>query len=238
MPWDFLLIFLLLAVLLPWRGVQRLNKFLSLRDLRPRDRVALYVSTIFFQWLLAAAVGWRAWARGLTASELGLGSDDSARIWAAAVVGGVLLGALHWINLRRIGKLTNNARYRAVALTRKILPQSTAEFFPYLALAITAGLCEEFLYRGFAMAALRRAGLPLWGVVLGSAVLFGLAHLYQGRGGLVGTLVLGAVFGAARIAYDSLLPVIVWHAAIDVVAGLAGPRYLLKVSRDPSGASI
>lgn len=103
----------------------------------------------------------------------------------------------------------------------------------FLALAATAGLCEEFLYRGFAMAALTRAGLPAWGVVLLSSVLFGLAHLYQGRGGLLSTLVIGTVFGTARIAYDGLLPAIVWHFAVDAVAGLAGPRYLL-LSRSPT----
>jgi membrane protease YdiL (CAAX protease family) len=113
-------------------------------------------------------------------------------------------------------------------LAERIFPQSRKELAVFLALAVTAGLCEEFLYRGFAMAALTRAGLPSWGVVLLSSILFGLAHLYQGRGGLLSTLVIGTVFGTARIAYDGLLPAIVWHFAVDAVAGLAGPRYLLS----------
>ena len=92
-------------------------------------------------------------------------------------------------------------------LAERILPQSSGELPSFLALAATAGLCEEFLYRGFVMAALSRAGLPVWGVVLLSSVLFGLAHLYQGRGGLVSTLAIGTVFGMARIAYDGLVPV-------------------------------
>ena len=112
------------------------------------------------------------------------------------------------------------------ALAERILPQSRAEMFPFLALAVTAGICEEFLYRGFALAAFARAGLPVWAVVLVSSALFGLAHLYQGRGGLVGTMILGTLFGVARIAYDSVVPVMVWHMTVDVVAGLAGPRYL------------
>jgi membrane protease YdiL (CAAX protease family) len=78
------------------------------------------------------------------------------------------------------------------------------------------------------MAALARAGLAAWGVVLLSSVLFGLAHLYQGRGGLLSTLVIGTVFGTARIAYDGLVPVMLWHFAVDAVAGVAGPKYLLR----------
>ncbi len=114
------------------------------------------------------------------------------------------------------------------SLAERILPQSRAELLPFLALALTAGLCEEFLYRGFAMAALTRAGLPVWTVVLFSSILFAMAHLYQGRGGIVSTLVIGTVFGTARIAYDGLAPVILWHSAVDAVAGVAGPKYLLK----------
>jgi membrane protease YdiL (CAAX protease family) len=77
------------------------------------------------------------------------------------------------------------------------------------------------------MAALTREELPAWSVVLLSSVLFGLAHLYQGRGGLLSTLVIGTVFGTARIAYDGLVPVVVWHFAVDAVAGVAGPKYLV-----------
>ena len=78
------------------------------------------------------------------------------------------------------------------------------------------------------MAAFSRAGLSSWLVVFVSSLLFGLAHLYQGRGGILGTLLLGALFGIARIGYDSLVPVIVWHAAVDLVAGVFGRRYLVQ----------
>jgi membrane protease YdiL (CAAX protease family) len=114
------------------------------------------------------------------------------------------------------------------AIAERILPRSTVELLPFLALAITAGLCEEFLYRGFAMAVLGHLGLPSWATVLVSSILFGLAHLYQGRGGFFSTLVIGTVFGTGRIAYNSLVPVIFWHSAVDLVAGVAGPRYLVK----------
>jgi len=97
---------------------------------------------------------------------------------------------------------------------------------PYLALAITAGLCEEFLYRGFVMAVLTHVGSQTWAVVLLSSALFGLAHSYQGRGGMVMTTLIGVILGLGRIAFDSLIPAIFWHSAVDVVAGTAGPRYL------------
>jgi membrane protease YdiL (CAAX protease family) len=230
MPWDFWLIFIVLGVLLPLRGRLRLQKLLVLPQIGTRERLSLYASTIGFQWVATAVVAWRAWARGLGLNELGLVVHGRWRILVAAIVGAATLGGLQWLNLRRMGRSSGKTGEFMRVLAGRILPQSRLELVPFLALAVTAGVCEEFLYRGFAMAALAREGLPVWLVVLLSSVLFGLAHLYQGRGGLLSTLVIGTVFGTARIAYDGLVPVMVWHSAVDAVAGVAGPKYLVKRS--------
>jgi membrane protease YdiL (CAAX protease family) len=229
MPWDFWLIFIALGVLLPLRGRSRLEKLMTIPQMGRRERLSLYASTSGFQWLAVGVVAWRAWARGLTADQLGLVVHGRWRILITAIVGAATLGTLQWFNLRRMGRSSEKARKFLEELAQRILPQSRVELLPYLGLAVTAGLCEEFLYRGFAMAALIRAGLPVWGVVLSSSILFALAHLYQGRGGIVSTLVIGTVFGTARILYDGLVPVMLWHFAVDAVAGVAGPKYLVRV---------
>jgi membrane protease YdiL (CAAX protease family) len=228
MPWDFWLIFFVLGVLLPMRGRMRLKKLMEIPQIGTRERLSLYASTIAFQWVAAGVVAWRAWARGLTLEAMGLVVHGRWRILIAAIVGAATLGGLQWLNLRRMGRSRGKAREFMRILADRILPQAPPELLAFVALAGTAGICEEFLYRGFLMAALGRAGLPVWGVVLLSSVLFGLAHLYQGRGGLVSTLVVGTVFGMARIAYDGLVPVMVWHFAVDAVAGVAGPKYLAR----------
>jgi hypothetical protein len=38
---------------------------------------------------------------------------------------------------------------------------------------------------------------------------------------------MGILFGVVRLAYDTLVPVIMTHTVVDLVAGIAGPRYLL-----------
>jgi membrane protease YdiL (CAAX protease family) len=226
MPWDIWLIFLVLGVILPWRGRLRVKKLLAMPHVSTTERLALYASTIAFQWFAVAVVAWRAWAHGFTAAQLGLTVQDSTRILVASIVGTATIAALQWLNLRRVGSMPTEARGPLQALAERILPQSTVEMLPYLALAVTAGLCEEFLYRGFAMAVLLHVGLQAWAVVLLTSILFGLAHSYQGRGGIVMTLFIGLVLGTSRIAYNSLVPAIFWHSAVDVVAGTAGPRYL------------
>ncbi|HKD50801.1 MAG TPA: type II CAAX endopeptidase family protein [Candidatus Acidoferrum sp.] len=228
MPWDFWLIFVALGVLLPWRGRERMKKLLAMPRVSLMERLVLYASTIAFQWLAVATVGWRVWARGYSAQQLGLLVHDRTKLLIAGIVGAAVISTLQWLNLRRVSRIPIESRGPLQAIAERILPQTAVELPAYFALAITAGLCEEFLYRGFAMAALAHAGMSAWLVLLVSSILFGLAHSYQGRGGMVMTFVVGLVLGASRLAYNSLVPAVFWHSAVDVVAGVAGRRYLLR----------
>src|SRR5882724_301324 len=228
MPWDFWLIFLVMTVYLPWRGQRRLKKLLALPVVKTTERLSLYVSTTAFQWVAVAVVGWRAWARGLRLQDLGLTLHDATGVATAAIVGTATFSLLQWFNLRRVAKLPPESRGFVQAFADRVLPHSAIEFIPFLALAATAGVCEEFLFRGFAMGALTKAGLPGWVAVLISSALFGLGHLYQGRGAVVSTSILGIIFGITKIAYDTLAVVIFWHIAVDVVAGIAGFHFLLR----------
>jgi membrane protease YdiL (CAAX protease family) len=231
MPWDFVLIFLALAVLVPWRGWTRLHRLLALPAISSKDRISLYLTSIATQWLVTALVAWRALSRGLSLAALGWKFRPSLDLLVVGILGAGLIGLAHWLNLRRISRSSNPAADRLKELAAKIFPHSGREAAIFCGLAVTAGICEEFLYRGFAFAALRQVSFPSWAVLAISSVLFGLAHAYQGRGGILGTLILGTVFGSVRILYDSLVPVILWHAIIDVVAGLAGRRYLIENKR-------
>jgi membrane protease YdiL (CAAX protease family) len=228
MPWDFWLLFLILSVVIPWRGRLRLRQLLARPAGGTKEKLVLYGSTIAFQWLLAGVVAWRAIARGLSVADLGLVGPFTLRLLLVTLAGAALVGTFQWFNLRRVGRMSGPIPDFMRKLTERVLPVSAIEFGPYAALAITAGVCEEFLYRGFAMAALSRAGLEAWMVVLVTSVLFGLAHTYQGRSGILGTGLMGVVFGVGRIWLQSLAPVVVWHATVDVVAGIAAPRYLLQ----------
>jgi len=227
MPWDFWLIFLLLGAVIPWIGRARLERLLEKPAIGTRDKLVLYGSTIAFQWMALGAVAWRALSRGLTPSELGLLHEGTVQTIAAGLLGAGALGSFQWFNLRRVARMTGPTPERMRKLAERILPIKPLELPPYCALALTAGVCEEFLYRGFAMAALQRAGLSLWLVVVLTAALFGLAHAYQGRGGVLATALLGILFGTARLVLGGLGAMVLWHAAVDIAAGIAGPRFLL-----------
>ena len=228
MPWDFWLILLFLSVVIPWRGYTRLKKLLAQQTVDTREKLAIYAVTIPFQWALVGVVAWRSIARGLTLQDLGLGSQGWVGIVVGGLFGAALVGGLQWLNLRRIGRMEGEAPELLRKLANRLLPVNLLEFLPYAALAITAGVCEEFVYRGFAIAAISKAGVPLPLVVILSSVLFGLAHAYQGRGGMISTGIFGVLLAIARLGFGSLVPVMMWHAGLDLAAGVAAPKYLLK----------
>lgn len=225
MPWDFWLIFLFLSIVLPWRGRERMRHFMAQPEVSGRERIRLYLSTILFQWLLAAVVAWRALARGLTFAQLGLARELLASTVALSVIGAMLIAFGHWMNLRRLAGSNHPAAERLRAMAARLFPRSPKETVFFTLLAVTAGICEEFIFRGFVIGALFAAGLSNWMAVAVSSLMFGAAHLYQGKGGSAGTGILGIVFASVRIAYHSIFPVVIWHAVLDIVAGIAGARY-------------
>ena len=112
MTWDFWLIFLFLSIVLPWRGRERMRHFMARPAVSGRERIRLYVSTILFQWLLAAIVAWRALARGLTIDQLGLAKERLASTVLLSLIGATLIAVGHWMNLRRLAGSNHPAGIR------------------------------------------------------------------------------------------------------------------------------
>jgi membrane protease YdiL (CAAX protease family) len=61
-------------------------------------------------------------------------------------------------------------------------------------------------------------GMRLWLVVACSAVLRGSYHLYQGFGAFIGNAVMGVVFALFFLRYKRVMPLIIAHALLDIVA--------------------
>ena len=208
----------------------RVKHLLGQPVLSGRERLSLYASTIFYQWLLVAVVAWRAFSRKLSFVELGLTTSDTWRtIWIAVGLT-TLLCANQWASLRRMTQLPESQRGLLLRVAEKIMPRSFPEALVFAALALTAGLAEEFLYRGFVFTVFARlfassaASIPL-AMILSSAW-FGVGHLYQGRRGVTTTFIVGLVFSIMRIWSGSLIPSMAAHAGIDLMAGIGASKFL------------
>ena len=205
---------------------------MSKPELTAADRLSLYKNTIFFQWLIVAIVILRSLAREVSPEELGIAVNDPWRIaWISIALTGFLC-INQFVGLRRINKLPQEKRGRLFAITEKIMPQTRKETLIYALLAGTAGVSEEFLYRGFVFMAFVRMivnyGPPNALAAILSSVWFSLAHWYQGRRGIITTFVVGMIFVSIRIWTGSLIPAIAAHIGIDLVVGICASRFLRK----------
>jgi membrane protease YdiL (CAAX protease family) len=239
-PWDFILILIVLGVLVPWRGAVRIKRLLAQDALTTAQRLSLYASTIAFQWLLVAVILWRSFSRHLSPNELGLVISGVWQTLAVALVVTALLCVNQWAGVRKIARLPPGQRGFLFQFTQKIMPQTSTEAFAFIALACTAGLSEEFVYRGFVFAVFSRAFAvtvyPAFFAVAVSSAWFAMAHLYQGRRGIITTFVVGLLFCAVCIWSGNIVPAIVGHIGVDLVAGLYAPR-LLRIKPGPEAAT-
>jgi membrane protease YdiL (CAAX protease family) len=189
----------------------------------PGVRGRAYRRTVFGQWAfaLAATVIWMRAGRPWPA--LGVVPSGLAGIVGSTVVV-ALIGALTVQQLRAIGRLTVERReaLRAkLAYIEYLLPHSRSELSWFTALSITAGVCEELLYRGFLLWVLKAyVGIALAALI--GVALFGLLHLYQGRQGALKAAGAGAVMTIIYLATGWLFPAMVVHALVDLNAGVLG----------------
>ena len=92
---------------------------------------------------------------------------------------------------------------------------------PVLVLNATeAALLEEVVVVAYLVTRLRQLGLTESASVGASALLRGTYHLYQGWGGFLGNLAMGALFGTVFSKTKRVWPIVVAHLLLDVGAGL------------------
>ena len=122
-------------------------------------------------------------------------------------------------------KLNNRPRtYRSAKALRSLeyfFPATQTERHWWVLVSITAGVCEETLFRGFMLHYLHVLPwtLNLTLALLISSLVFGLNHLFYGSvGGVVGTAIVGFLFGLLFLLSGNLVLPVVLHALTDLRA--------------------
>jgi membrane protease YdiL (CAAX protease family) len=193
-------------------------------------RTRYYATECAWLWGAAIAafllVGWRSLAIISPApEEMGWLFQHIWVRYIIAVVLFTLAAIIAWTYLAvLIKRLKNEPRkYASSNLMQKVsyaylFPATRAERRWWVLVGLTAGICEEALFRGFLLHYLHTSPwrLNLTLALLLSALIFGLQHLYQGVQGVIVSAVLGALFGLLFLLSGSLLLPMLLHAALDL----------------------
>jgi uncharacterized protein len=110
----------------------------------------------------------------------------------------------------------------ALGVNRFVVPAPPAGHWwtwPVLLMNATgAAILEEVIVLGYLVTRLQQVGWTPIAAVVGSAVLRGSYHLYQGWGGFVGNLLMGLLFGVLFLRWRRTWPFVVAHFLLDVAA--------------------
>lgn len=111
---------------------------------------------------------------------------------------------------------------RAIGITVQIQASALDTYVwtvPILVLsALKNAVLEEVIVVGYLMTRLRELRWPTFGIIAASAVLRGTYHLYQGIGPFFGNVAMGVVFAEYFRRSKRVMPLVVAHTLIDVVA--------------------
>lgn len=149
------------------------------------------------------------------------GSNMGAGFVAGAIVGAALcVGFLVWSSRRQAPSSSAKVSGQLAAI-QPMLPRTRRGRWGWAALSLSAGVTEEITYRGLlflALAVVLPSGTPAAVLVVLAAALFGAAHWYQGRAGMLATGVTGAVLTMVYLGTGSLLVPMILHTLIDLRA--------------------
>ncbi len=178
---------------------------------------------------------------------LGFNVRETLRLRMPNVIGtvcAVAVGATAWMAVSGLTvRLMPPPESLTKAMERFIQLGDTPQplWVVWVVLAVTPAICEESLFRGFVLSGFRTLGR--WPAILGSAVLFGVAHASIYR--LLPTLLLGIILAYVAWQTRSLVASIIIHALNNgIVATLAQRPDLARLvgidqsSPTPSAAAI
>jgi uncharacterized protein len=206
---------LLMILLAISAGLYRMQSRSPAAGEQHHGNVVLYLSVIVSEWAMSFYI----WLGGLIPGATRVRDFVGGR-WGNRkdVRRDIALACAFWLAVTGVAVLMNFVLGPSHIESLGFLnPRGVVEVTLWVVMSMTAGFCEELVYRGY----LQRQSLALTGSVaialLAQGVLFGVAHWYQGVKMVIVITVLGILFGVFAYWRKSLRPVMIAHALGDIV---------------------
>ncbi len=180
------------------------------------SRLPLYLSVVALQLLFVWFV-----RKGIRAFGYSL-CDLLGRTWRAPIdpLRDLILAAFFVIGLHFCAVVLHRILGPSISGAAFLLPRLSEDIVAWVFVALVAGLSEEIVYRGYLQAQVHALTGSLTGAIGSQAIVFALAHLYQGWRSVLITFVYGLAFGILAACRKSIIPGAIAHTTIDLVGGL------------------
>jgi uncharacterized protein len=175
-----------------------------------------YIVSIFYEWGMAywvwAGVHWK----GGTLRDLTGGRWTSWR----GVALDVAIAIPFWVVWEFTAWFMSMVVERMKTATTPYQPPTGfLEVFFWILLSVSAGICEEIVFRGYLQRQFQVATRSIAAAVIIQGVCFGLVHVYQGWKHVIVIVALGILYGALVAWRRNLRASMVAHAWSDIYEG-------------------
>ena len=174
------------------------------------SHLPLYLIVTAFEWVLFAFSLWHSDVTfgGYVARVL---RNPRSLLWDIPVA--LVLCAVLLLIALVITRISGPAGW---ATTQGMLPSNRGEIAVWIAMSISAGICEETVFRGYFQQQISAWSRHVAIGIVGQALVFGVAHAYQGWKKVALIFVWGCVFGVFAWLRKGLRANIMAHAALDI----------------------
>ncbi len=188
------------------------------RDLKNYNKVKTYKMIMLIQWSVVGAIFLLFWLKGISFEKLGFVTTHADikgfLLFVAGILTSVILLILVYLAVP-YGRKKLIEQFEAIEI---LLPVGVKERLLFAAVAVTAGFCEEVIFRGFMFYYLDQLGwgLSTLAIAIITSILFGLVHGYQGWKGIIFTGLIGFAMAKLYISHGSIWVPIILHIIIDL----------------------
>jgi membrane protease YdiL (CAAX protease family) len=190
----------------------------EMRTVAAPNHMLLYLRTMAFEWAMFAFIYYGIRRRGVTLRDLVGPRWSTARKVQIDIGIGLGFFAVSVVALALAGRLLHDNS--SLEVVRFMAPSGPIQMAMWMVLSLTAGICEETIFRGY----LQRqfigwTKVPAVGILV-SGVFFGACHTYQGTKHAIAIAVQGILFGMLAAWRRSLKPGMISHAVQDSIGGI------------------
>jgi membrane protease YdiL (CAAX protease family) len=218
-PWHTTAV-LLLLIGISFAGARSGN----LPGVSTYGRAGGYLVVILLEWLTVAFIWYGVSRRGTRMADLVGGR------WArpADILRDLGIGVAFLLvcGIGLMSALSHLLRVVENQAILQMLPRTRTEMILWCLMSLTAGFCEELIFRGYFQRQFTALTQSVIGGIVLQGIAFGAAHGYQGWKLMLSIAIFGTTFGLLAQWRRSLRPGMIAHFVQDAMGGLLA-RYLM-----------
>ncbi|NNK89349.1 MAG: CPBP family intramembrane metalloprotease [Saprospiraceae bacterium] len=231
------ILFLIIGILLPSISIYSSQGNTKNIELNRKEKCQVYLGNSLILFILAILVLANWYFLDRPFSDIGIRNPQDSKNGLSIILLILFIGL--YLADTFFSLFPQSRKHKTIEKWKKrsyILPVSKQEFYCFIVLSVSAGVCEEIMFRGFLITYLYNllgtSKLTIYIAVFVPAFLFGIAHAYQGTHAVIKVVLMAVIFGFVYVLSGSIIWLIIIHILVDIIGGILAKEFFVKPDLD------